>query len=104
MSTFAAALILAVVLAAASLDGQLASLQPVDLFKRQNLEGWVNVNTAEDTWTMRDGVLICSGRPIGVMRSAGQYENFVLHIEWMHMEAGGNSGVFVWSNARPAER
>ena len=81
-----------------------ASLQPVDLFNRQNLEGWVNVNTAEDTWKMRDGVLICSGHPIGVLRSARQYENFVLHIEWMHMEAGGNSGVFVWSDAEPDPR
>jgi hypothetical protein len=31
------------------------------------------------------------------MRTDRQYENFLLHIEWMHMEAGGNSGVFVWS-------
>ena len=31
------------------------------------------------------------------MRSEKQYENFVLHIEWRHMKAGGNSGVFVWS-------
>jgi hypothetical protein len=36
-----------------------------------------------------------------VMRSAKQYENFILHIEWMHIEPGGNSGVFAWSNARP---
>jgi hypothetical protein len=42
-------------------------------------------------------MLVCSGHPIGVMRTEKQYENFVLHIEWMHMEAGGNSGVFVWS-------
>jgi hypothetical protein len=104
MRTSVAALILAVVVAAASLNGQLPSLQPVDLFNRHNLEGWVNVNTADDTWTMRDGVLICSGRPIGVMRSARQYENFLLHIEWMHMEAGGNSGVFVWSDAEPDPR
>ncbi len=46
-------------------------------------------------------MLVCSGKPIGVMCSGKQYENFVLHIEWMHMEAGGNSGVFVWSAARP---
>ena len=104
MRTPAAALILVVVLAAASLNGQLPSLQPVDLFNRQNLDGWVNVNTAENTWKMRDGVLICSGHPIGVLRTARQYENFVLHIEWMHMEAGGNSGVFVWSDAEPDPR
>ncbi len=68
-----------------------------DLFNGQDLTGWVNVNTANDTWSVRDGLLICSGHPIGVMRTAKQYENFILHIEWRHMEAGGNSGVFAWS-------
>jgi hypothetical protein len=78
--------------------------QFVDMFNGKDLTGWVNINTAEDTWKIRDGMVICSGRPIGVMCSEKQYENFILHIEWMHMEAGGNSGVFVWSNARPDER
>jgi hypothetical protein len=73
------------------------------LFNGVDLSGWVDVNTAEDTWSVRDGVLVCSGHPIGVMRSAKQYENFVLHVEWKHMEPGGNSGVFIWSGARPGE-
>lgn len=64
---------------------------------------WINVNTAGNTWTKQKGILICSGKPIGVMRSEKQYENFILHIEWMHIEPGGNSGVFVWSKANPAE-
>ena len=64
---------------------------------------WINVNTAEDTWSRQKRILVCSGNPIGVMRSEKQYENFILHIEWMHTEPGGNSGVFVWSDANPAE-
>ncbi|MCC6365964.1 MAG: DUF1080 domain-containing protein [Bryobacterales bacterium] len=72
-----------------------------DLFNGKDLRGWINVNTNPDTWKVKDGLLVCSGHPIGVMRSEKQYENFILHIEWMHMEPGGNSGVFVWSNARP---
>jgi len=75
----------------------------VDLFNGKDLKGWVNVNTDPDTWSVRDGVLVCSGKPIGVMRTERQYENFVLHVEWKHMEPGGNSGVFIWSNARPGE-
>ncbi len=71
--------------------------QFVELFNGQDLAGWVDVNTARDTWTVKDGLLVCSGQPIGVMRSEKQYENFVLHIEWRHMQPGGNSGVFVWS-------
>jgi hypothetical protein len=73
-----------------------------DLFNGRDLAGWVNVNTAGETWRVKDGLLICSGHPIGVMRSEKEYENFVLHIEWMHMEPGGNSGVFIWSNADPS--
>lgn len=64
---------------------------------------WINVNTSEGTWRKQKEILICSGKPIGVMRSEKQYENFILHIEWKHIEPGGNSGVFVWSNANPAE-
>ncbi|HMF58920.1 MAG TPA: DUF1080 domain-containing protein [Vicinamibacterales bacterium] len=90
--------------AAGQTPAQSQVLQFQDLFNGKDLTGWVNINTAEDTWKYRDGMLICSGRPTGVMCSEKQYENFVLHIEWMHMEAGGNSGVFVWSNARPDER
>jgi hypothetical protein len=75
-----------------------------DLFNGRDLSGWVNVNTAEDTWSVRDGILVCSGQPIGVMRTDKQYENFILHVEWKHMEPGGNSGVFVWSNAVPGEK
>jgi hypothetical protein len=75
-----------------------------DLFNGRDLSGWINVNTDPATWTWRDGLLVCSGRPIGVLCSDRDYENFVLHIEWMHMEPGGNSGVFVWSSAEPDPR
>ena len=71
--------------------------QFVSLFNGKDLTGWVDVNTSPQTWSVRNGVLVCTGKPIGVMRSQKQYENFVLHIEWRHMEPGGNSGVFVWS-------
>ncbi|WP_164100817.1 3-keto-disaccharide hydrolase [Candidatus Laterigemmans baculatus] len=74
-----------------------------DLFNGKDLTGWVNVNTADDTWSVRDGLLVCSGHPIGVMRTDRQYENFLLHIEWRHMEAGGNSGVFAWSEGTVPE-
>ncbi len=72
-----------------------------DLFNGRDLTGWVNVNTAPDTWTFKDGMLIDTGKPTGVMCSAKMFENFILHVEWMHLEAGGNSGVFAWSDATP---
>ncbi len=76
-----------------------------ELFNGKDLSGWVNVNTAKDTWSVRDGLLVCTGKPIGVMRTEKQYENFIMHIEWRHMEAGGNSGTFIWSEGTvPAGR
>ena len=64
---------------------------------------WLNVNTTDSTWSVAGEELVCSGHPIGVARSEKQYENFLMHVEWKHMEAGGNSGTFVWSSAIPGE-
>ncbi len=64
---------------------------------------WIQVNTEADTWKENGDELICFGHPIGVIRSEKRYENFIMHIEWKHMEAGGNSGTFVWSDAEPNE-
>ena len=75
--------------------------QWVELFNGKDLSGWVDVNTSPDTWWVEDGILKCTGKPIGVMRSERQYENFLLHVEWRHMEPGGNSGIFAWSDAIP---
>jgi hypothetical protein len=64
---------------------------------------WIQVNTEPETWKVKGNELICSGHPIGVIRSEKRYENFLLHIEWKHMEPGGNSGTFVWSDAEPGD-
>jgi hypothetical protein len=64
---------------------------------------WFNVNTEKETWYFEGDELVCKGLPIGVIRSEKQYENFIMHIEWKHMEAGGNSGTFVWSSAIPGD-
>lgn len=76
-------------------------LQWKPLFNGRDLSGWVDVNTSPETWSVEDGELVCTGLPVGVMRSDRQYENFILEIEWMHLEAGGNSGVFIWSEGTP---
>jgi hypothetical protein len=60
-------------------------------------EDLVNVNCAEDTWAWRDGVLTCTGKPKGVIRSKKEYVNFELVCQWRHHKHGGNSGLFVWA-------
>ena len=70
----------------------------------EHLIKWINVNTENQTWKKDGDQLICYGNPIGVVRSEKMYENFMLHVEWKHMESGGNSGIFVWSKAIPGEK
>lgn len=57
---------------------------------------FVNVNGEKETWTWKDGVAHCTGQPIGVIRTAKQYTNLELVVEWRHLKSAGNSGVFVW--------
>lgn len=57
---------------------------------------FAQVNCDKETWTFKDGEIHCTGRPVGVMRTAKQYTNFELVLQWRHMKAAGNSGVFVW--------
>ncbi|MDH3582634.1 MAG: DUF1080 domain-containing protein [Phycisphaerae bacterium] len=58
---------------------------------------FVNVNSADDTWSWREGVIYCTGRPTSVMRTQKRYTNFELVCEWVHRRDAGNSGVFVWA-------
>jgi hypothetical protein len=81
----------------------IAALQAADggfvpLFNGKSLEGWVNVNCAPETWTIRDGTIICTGIPTGVLRTERQYENYILELEWRHINKGGNAGLFIHSD------
>lgn len=69
----------------------------VPLFNGEDLDNWVNVNCAPETWTVRDEMIVCTGIPTGVLRTDKQYENFILELEWRHIKKGGNAGLFVHS-------
>jgi hypothetical protein len=74
------------------------------LFNGKNLDGWVNVNCDPDTFFVKDGEIITTGKPTGFLRTEKQYENFVLEMDWMHVNKAevGNSGLFVWGDPLPA--
>ena len=68
------------------------------LFNGKDLDGWGNVNCAPETWTVKEGMIICTGIPTGILRTDRQYENFILELEWMHLHEGGNAGLFIHSD------
>ncbi|MBL7153073.1 MAG: DUF1080 domain-containing protein [Phycisphaerae bacterium] len=75
----------------------------VPLFNGRNLDGWVNVSCAPETWTVKDGMIYCTGVPTGVMRTEKMYENYILELEYRHMKKGGNAGLFVHSDPVTAQ-
>jgi hypothetical protein len=71
-------------------------LKFVPLFNGKDLSGWVPMNVAPSTFTVRDGIIHSTGRPTGIMRTERQYENFVIELDWMHEKPAGNAGLFLW--------
>jgi len=64
----------------------------------RDLTGWVLVNTPPQTWSFEDGMLICTGKPVGEIRTDRMYQNFIMEVEWRHMVPKGNAGIFVWAD------
>lgn len=71
------------------------------IFNGRDLDGWKPfLPGGEDpagTWSVADGVLVCTGRPIGYIRTEKTYRNFELTLEWRFDPAkgAGNSGVLL---------
>lgn len=93
----------------------------VPLFNGKDLTGWVPVNVASggfallggggggavgsvgDTFTVRDGMISSTGKPTGIMRTDRMYENFVVELDWVHLEPAGNAGLFIWGDGVTAQ-
>ena len=88
------------------------SAAPVRAFMDDAGPGWralteadfAKVNSSDETWSWKDGVLHCTGQPVSVMRTAQEVANFELVVEWMHERVAGNSGVFVWATPESIEK
>ncbi len=72
------------------------------LFNGKDLTGWVPVNVAPGTFTVRDGMIVSTGKPTGVMRTDRIFENCIIELEWRHMKPGGNAGLFLWGDGVPS--
>jgi hypothetical protein len=100
---------LVLALAAAVVFPAAAAEKPIPLFNGKDLSGWTHdlwdgQNKKPDTttpmsavWSVRDGVLICQGKPPGYIRTQREYGNYRLSVEWRWPEGTtrGNSGVLV---------
>lgn len=73
-------------------------------FRDLKAQDFTKVNSNDDTWSWKDGVLHCTGKPVSVMRSMKEFKNFEMVVEWSHQKPAGNSGVFVWATPASIEK
>lgn len=66
-------------------------------------EDFTNVNCDESTWTWNESGVVCTGQPVGVIRSIKSYRNLELVCEWKHLKPAGNSGIFLWATDQAIE-
>lgn len=74
----------------------------VRLFNGESLAGWQCFADAEDVkmediWSVKDGILICKGEPLGYLYTKEEYTNFKLLVVWRWAPDAepGNSGILL---------
>lgn len=87
----------------------LPAANPVQLFNGKDLSGWTatlwdrktrvpdTTTPASDVWMVKDGLLICLGKPAGYLRTMEEYGDYRLEVDWRWPAGatGGNNGVLV---------
>jgi len=78
----------------AQTDG-FVSLMP----KKDVTEHWIIEGTPPDTWRVEDGMIRCTGKPNGFLRSKKVYRNYVFRAEWRFQTEGWTGAPEKWPNA-----
>jgi hypothetical protein len=70
------------------------------LWNGKDFAGWKLYTNEPDhdvmkTWSVKNGLLRCEGKPAGYMRTEKYYADYLIHVEWRWPEKGGNNGVLV---------
>ena len=76
------------------------SHQKVMLFNGKDLSGWKMFASDNDIpldqiWSVRGGVIHCTGQRNGYLRTEAKYANYRLHVEWRWPGEPTNSGVLL---------
>ena len=76
-----------------------------ELFNGKNLDGWqyslADAAVPRDAvWSVRDGIILCQGEPLGVLYTTETFTNFRLRLEyrWAPGSKPGNSGILTRIN------
>jgi len=74
----------------------------IDLFNGKDLDGWEHFLVdpklkMSDVWSVKDGLLVCKGKPMGYLATKKDYTSFKLVVEWRWPpgKPATNSGVLM---------
>lgn len=87
-------------MAAQPMDKALTPVTTTDLFNGEDLTGWkvVSRGNGDSTWSVTNGVIHCTGRPTGYLRTEKNYRDYKLTVEWRFVRVApkaDNTGVLV---------
>jgi len=73
------------------------------LWNGRDFAGWKRFlpdasRNVDDTWSVGGGLLRCTGRPAGYLRTETAYADYHLHVEWRWPAKPGNNGVLIHTN------
>jgi Domain of Unknown Function (DUF1080) len=95
-------LLLSVVIIAGCQTASAPKSATVDLFDGRDFTGWtffMRSNSApEKTWSITNGVIHCTGKPSGYLRTKKHFHDFLLTVEWRFVKVArhaDNTGVLV---------
>ena len=72
----------------------------VSLVPRKDVqEHWIIEGTPPETWSVKEGVIYCTGKPNGFLRSKKVYKNFIFRAEWRFQKEGWQGAPEKWPNA-----
>jgi hypothetical protein len=91
------------VLASALAGEQAGAVVPKEktaLWNGKDFAGWTRflpdpTKDVNETWSVGEGVVRCTGEPAGYMRTDTSYADYHLHVEWRWPARPGNSGVLI---------
>lgn len=96
ISVVIALLVVACSFTAATAADPVVPTAKVELFNGKDTTGWVSYlkdgAPADKTWSVKDGLLICTGAPAGFLRTEKSYAQYKFTVEWRFTKPG-NTGV-----------
>ena len=74
--------------------------QSMEIFNGKDLSNWEFVmendaTTADEVYSVSDGVITIKGEPLGYMYTKEKYRNYTLELEYRWVDNESNSGIFV---------